>query len=96
MRIFYHFLVSRLGINSRAYGITYSNLFKCNLESESGDTMDAYVVGIGILLVIIGIVALIVPALAKIISAPGNEKIKAIAVIIAGIVVIVCGYILKI
>ena len=57
--------------------------------------MDAYLVGIGILLMVIGIVALFVPALARIISAPGNEKIKAIVTIIAGIIVAAYGYIFR-
>ena len=57
--------------------------------------MDAYLVGIGILLAVIGIVALFVPTLARIISAPGNEKIKAIVTIIAGIIVAVNGYIFR-
>lgn len=57
--------------------------------------MDVYLVGIGMALAVVGIVALFVPALARIISVPGNEKIKAIVTIIAGIIVAVYGYIFR-
>jgi hypothetical protein len=49
---------------------------------------------LGILLVLLGILALLVPSIARLISLPGNEKFKAIATIIAGIICIVAGYLL--
>lgn len=54
--------------------------------------MNALIFGIGIILMIFGVVALIIPALTKIINMPGNEKIKAIGVVIAGIIIAVYGY----
>ncbi|MGD2250058.1 MAG: hypothetical protein PVF58_16760 [Candidatus Methanofastidiosia archaeon] len=47
---------------------------------------------VGILLILLGVLALFIPSIARLISLPGNEKIKAIATIIAGIIVIVAGY----
>lgn len=49
-------------------------------------------ISVGILLILLGVLALFIPPLARLISFPGNEKIKAIAVIISGIIVIVAGY----
>lgn len=54
--------------------------------------MYALAVGFGILLIIFGIAALLVPALTRIINIPGNEKTKAIGVMIVGIVIAVIGY----
>ncbi|MBU6996288.1 MAG: hypothetical protein HXS41_00220 [Theionarchaea archaeon] len=54
--------------------------------------MEPYVALLGIFLVILGIVAFFIPALARVINFPGNEKIKSIAVIIVGIIVLLLGY----
>ncbi|MBU7011345.1 MAG: hypothetical protein HXS46_11700 [Theionarchaea archaeon] len=54
--------------------------------------MNALIFGIGIIMMIFGVAALIVPALTKIINMPGNEKIKAIGVVIVGLVIAVYGY----
>jgi hypothetical protein len=43
-------------------------------------------------LVIVGIVALFIPAIARVINIPGNEKIKSIGVIVVGIVMLLLGY----
>ena len=55
--------------------------------------MIGIVIGLGILVLILGIATLFFPSLARIINFPGNERIKAIAVIIVGIILIVCGFI---
>lgn len=49
-------------------------------------------IGIGIFLIILGIVALFIPAIARVINIPGNEKIKSIGVIIVGIIMLLLGY----
>lgn len=54
--------------------------------------MYGLVVGLGILVIILGIAALFVPALARVINIPGNERIKALGAVIAGIVITVIGY----
>lgn len=70
----------------------FSKIYKSQDVIASGDDMYALVVGIGIFLIILGIVALLVPALARVINIPGNEKIKALGVIIVGIIFAVYGY----
>jgi hypothetical protein len=70
----------------------FSKLFKCKKEYAPGDSMNTLVFGIGILLVILGIVATFVPALTRVINIPGNERIKAIGVIIVGIIFAAVGY----
>ena len=69
-----------------------SKIFKCIQESRLGDTMIALLFGVGILLVLLGIGALFIPSLARIINIPGNEKIKAIGVLIVGIIIMAYGY----
>lgn len=49
-------------------------------------------IGIGIFLIILGIVALFIPAIARVINIPGNEKIKSIGVIVVGIIMLLLGY----
>ena len=55
--------------------------------------MNTLLFGIGILVILIGILALFVPSLTKVINIPGNEKIKAIGAIIVGIILTAIGYI---
>jgi hypothetical protein len=54
--------------------------------------MNALMVGIGIILVILGIAATFLPALTRVINIPGNERIKAIGVVIVGIIFVAIGY----
>jgi uncharacterized membrane protein HdeD (DUF308 family) len=54
--------------------------------------MESLIVLVGIVLVIVGIVALFIPAIARVINIPGNEKIKSIGVIVVGIVMLLLGY----
>lgn len=54
--------------------------------------MTPLVIGIGIILVIVGIAALFIPALARFINVPGNERIKALVVIVVGIILSAAGY----
>jgi hypothetical protein len=49
--------------------------------------------GAGIIVMILGIAALFIPALTRIINVPGNEKIKAIGALIVGIIITIYGYI---
>ena len=51
------------------------------------------VVGAGVIVVLLGVGALFLPALTRIINIPGNEKIKAIGAIIVGIIIASIGYI---
>jgi hypothetical protein len=51
------------------------------------------VVGAGIMVVLLGVIALFLPGLTRIINIPGNEKIKAIGAIIVGIIIASLGYI---
>ncbi|MBU7018832.1 MAG: hypothetical protein HXS44_15085 [Theionarchaea archaeon] len=51
------------------------------------------VVGVGIIVMLLGIIALFLPGLTRIINIPGNEKIKAIGAIITGIIIALLGYI---
>jgi len=55
--------------------------------------MNTLLFGIGILVILIGILALFVPSLTKVINIPGNEKIKSIGAIIVGIILTAIGYI---
>ena len=57
-----------------------------------GDNMTPIMIGIGIILVIVGIAALFIPALTRLINFPGNERIKALVVIVVGIIFSVVGY----
>ncbi|MGC1121486.1 MAG: hypothetical protein WBA22_10375 [Candidatus Methanofastidiosia archaeon] len=54
--------------------------------------MESYVMLLGIFMIILGIVAFFIPAIARLVSFPGNEKIKSIAVIAGGIIVLLVGY----
>jgi len=46
---------------------------------------------IGILLAMLGIIAFFVPKVANVINFPGSRSVKAVAVIIIGIIIIVVG-----
>ena len=48
---------------------------------------------IGIIVILIGIAAIINPNIARIINAPGGPRIKAIVAIIAGLILLVVGFI---
>jgi sorbitol-specific phosphotransferase system component IIC len=59
------------------------------------DQVAAFMIGVGILISILGILAFFIPALTKIINFPGNERIKALAALIAGIIISVIGYLYR-
>jgi len=51
---------------------------------------------IGSIVALIGIIAFFIPALTKIINAPGGPRLKAIIAIITGIILILIGLIVEI
>lgn len=55
----------------------------------------ALVIGIGILVSILGILAFFIPVLTKVINFPGNERMKALAALIVGIIISVIGYLYR-
>lgn len=59
------------------------------------DQVAAFMIGVGILVSILGILAFFIPALTKIINFPGNERMKALAALIAGIIISVIGYLYR-
>lgn len=50
-----------------------------------------FLVIIGIIVVLIGFLALLNPNLAKLINAPGGPRIKAVVALITGIIIIIIG-----
>ena len=59
------------------------------------DQVAAIMIGLGILVSILGVLAFFIPALTKIINFPGNERTKALAALIAGIIITVIGYLYR-
>jgi sulfite exporter TauE/SafE len=59
-------------------------------------TVNHVLIVLGIIVTLIGALSFIFPALTKIISAPGNEKIKSIIATIAGIILLIVGLTTKI
>lgn len=55
----------------------------------------AIMIGIGILVSILGILGFFIPALTKIMNFPGNERTKALATLIVGIIISVIGYLYR-
>ena len=55
----------------------------------------ALMIGVGILVSILGILAFFIPALTKIVNFPGNERTKALVALIVGIIISVIGYLYR-
>lgn len=58
-------------------------------------TVKYITVAIGIIVTLIGALSFIFPGLTKIISAPGNEKIKSIIATAAGMIILLAGLVFK-
>ncbi|MBU7015200.1 MAG: hypothetical protein HXS52_03615 [Theionarchaea archaeon] len=54
--------------------------------------MEPIVTLVGIFVIILGIAALFLPAIARFINFPGNEKVKSIGVIVVGVIMVLLGY----